>query len=183
MGQGLSSAIRNDLVFGVPSLKDHTEWNAAKCLRGEPTAKEMMPDTDLGRCTKPGSRNMVRRQQDVERSFGTPSIRTDIPMKVFRSVADHQNYGDEPEAIDILFPATQLENGVTERDFVKLRPKQELRSLFEKLGYSYRPAKFNAIFNRSVQCSANILGSQVTIPEGQSTTRGMMIAVQEMHNI
>lgn len=81
-----------------------------------------------------------------------------------------------------MFPATPLENGVTERDFVKLKSKQELRSLFEKLGYSYRPAKFNAIFNRSVQVSQGILGAQA-VPEGLSTTRGMMVAVQEMHDI
>ena len=29
------------------------------------------------------------------RAFGTPSIRTDIPKKDVRSVADTQNYGDE----------------------------------------------------------------------------------------
>ena len=61
---------------------------------------------------------MVRCEADKERAFGTPTIRTDIPIKVFRSVANHQNYGDEPEVIDIMFPATQLENNVTERDFV-----------------------------------------------------------------
>ena len=116
-----------------------------------------MPDHDLGKCTKPGSRNMVRTEQDSTRAFGTPSIRKDIPNKLFRSVADHQNYGDEPEVIEILFPKTNLNNGVTETDFTKLRSKAELRSLFEKLGYSYRPAKFNAIFNRSVQCSKELL--------------------------
>jgi len=76
-------------VYGAPSLKDHTEWNAGKCLQGEPTEKMLAHDTDLGKCTKPGSRNMVRREEDRHRAFGTPSIRTDIPMKVFRSVADH----------------------------------------------------------------------------------------------
>lgn len=48
-----------------------------------------MPDHDLGKCTKPGSRNMVRTEQDSTRAFGTPSIRKDIPNKLFRSVADH----------------------------------------------------------------------------------------------
>jgi hypothetical protein len=33
-------------------------------------------------------------------------------MKQFKSVADHQNYGDEPEAIDILFPASNAEIGI-----------------------------------------------------------------------
>jgi len=112
-----------------------------------------MPDPDLGKCTKPGSRNMLRTPLDSDRAFGCPSVRTDIPMKVFRSVADHQNYGDEPEAIDILFPSTHLELGVTEADFSKLRNKADLRSMFEHIGYSYKPGKFNAIFNRSVQLS------------------------------
>ena len=97
-------------------------------------------------------------------------------MKTFKSVADHQNYGDEPDAIDILFPATPLENSITEADFTKLRSKADLRTLFEKLGYSYKPAKFNAIFHRSVELSFSILNK--SIADGHSTTRGMMIAVQ-----
>lgn len=59
LGQGLPEKV-NNMAFGAPSLKDHNEWNAAKCLRGEPTLKELIPDADLGRCTKPGSRNTVR---------------------------------------------------------------------------------------------------------------------------
>jgi hypothetical protein len=48
-----------------------------------------MPDADLGKCTKPGSRNMVRTPLDTDRAFGCPSIRTDIPMKTFKSVANY----------------------------------------------------------------------------------------------
>jgi hypothetical protein len=46
-----------------------------------------------------------------------PTIRSDIPFKVKRSVADFMNYGDEPEAIDLLFPATFTELGISEYDF------------------------------------------------------------------
>ena len=56
---------------------------------GEPTIKELMPDKDLGVCVRPGSRNIVRRPEDKDRAFGCPSVRTDIPMKVSKSVADH----------------------------------------------------------------------------------------------
>ena len=79
--------------------------------------KELRPDDDLGKCVKPGSRNMVRRPEDKNRAFGCPTIRTDIPYKEFKSVADYQNYGDEPEAIDLLFPSTFQEMGITEQDF------------------------------------------------------------------
>jgi hypothetical protein len=43
-------------------------------------------------------------------------------MPAKKSVADYQNYGDEPEAIDVLFPATFSEYGVTESEFLQLRP-------------------------------------------------------------
>jgi hypothetical protein len=32
-------------------------------------------------------------------------------------VADFQNYGDEPEAVDLLYPATMTDIGITEVDF------------------------------------------------------------------
>jgi hypothetical protein len=77
-----------------------------------------MPEKDLGISAKIGARNMVRRPEDAHRAFGCPTVRTDIPMKKIKSVADYQNYGDEPEAIDILFPATFSEIGVTEAEFL-----------------------------------------------------------------
>lgn len=77
----------------------------------------MQPDDDLGRSTKVGTRNVVRKPEDNNRVFGTPTIRTDIPFKDKRSIADFNNYGDEPEAIDLLFPSTFTEMGITEYDF------------------------------------------------------------------
>lgn len=34
-----------------------------------------------------------------------------------------QNYGDEPEAVDLLFPSNFSENGVSEHDFRELRTR------------------------------------------------------------
>lgn len=114
LGQG--QAPRNkDFTYGISNnVKD---WNAAKCLMGEPTIDELIPDKDLGRSMKLNCTNQIRRPQDANRSFGCPSIRTDIPFKVWRSVADYNNYGDEPEAVDLLFPSTATELGITEADF------------------------------------------------------------------
>jgi hypothetical protein len=47
----------------------------------------------------------VRKEEDRHRSFGIPTIRQDIYQPKKRSVADYQNYGDEPEAVDLLFPS------------------------------------------------------------------------------
>lgn len=114
LGQGLN--LTSDMVFGTKN--DAKGWNAAKCIHGVPSdIKEVMPDNDLGRCTKVGSRNVVRKESDRNRAFGVPSVRTDIPNKKMKSVADHQNYGDEPEAIDLLSPSTFVELGISEVDF------------------------------------------------------------------
>lgn len=79
----------------------------------------MLPDHDLAKSVKPNCRNVVRKEEDVNRSFGVPTVRTDIPYKVFKSVADYQNYGDEPEAVDVLWPSNFSEYGVSEHDFRK----------------------------------------------------------------
>ena len=64
-------------------------WNAAKCIHGEPNERELQPDQDLGKSNKTGCRNVVRKPEDENRVFGTPTIRTDIPFKEKRSVADY----------------------------------------------------------------------------------------------
>lgn len=84
------------------------------CLTGDATDNEMMPDKDLGQCIKPGCKNEVRNKNDLNRVFGAPTIRMDIPFKEKKSMADHQNYGDEPEAIDLLYPNTFTELGISE---------------------------------------------------------------------
>ena len=104
-------------MFGVRNIVGNDVWNAAKCIQGEPTTKQLEPDNDLGKCTKIGCRNTVRKPEDSNRVFGCPTIRTDIPFKEKRSVADYNNYGDEPEAVDLLFPSTFTEIGITEYDF------------------------------------------------------------------
>jgi|TARA_B110000902_G_C13956279_1_gene455620 hypothetical protein len=44
----------------------------------------------LGKSIKPNCRNVVREEKDIDRSFGCPTIRKDIPFKTFKSVADYQ---------------------------------------------------------------------------------------------
>lgn len=88
LGQG-KPPMSDDHAFGIKNIVGNNIWNAAKCIHGEPTEKEVQPDNDLGRCTKPGSMNVVRKAEDWNRSFGTPTIRTDIPYKEKRSIADY----------------------------------------------------------------------------------------------
>ena len=76
-------------MFGIKNITGPDQWNAAKCIHGEPNEKELQPDNDLGKSNKPGCRNVVRKPEDINRTFGTPTVRTDIPFKERRSVADY----------------------------------------------------------------------------------------------
>jgi hypothetical protein len=88
MGQGMPP-VPPEQAFGVRNMASPNMWNAAMCIHGEPTEKELQPDSDLGKSNKPGCRNVVRKPEDEARVFGTPTIRTDIPYKEKRSVADY----------------------------------------------------------------------------------------------
>lgn len=62
---------------------------------------------------------------------------------------DLQNYGDEPEAVDLLFPSNYSELGISETDFRKLRSRDEIKAMFTAIGYDYKIGKFNAMYNRA----------------------------------
>lgn len=145
------------------------------CLTGQYTEAEQDPDRDLGKCVKPNCRNELRRPEDSHRVFGTPTIRLDIPGKKQKSVADHQNYGDEPDAVELLFPNTFTELGISESDFATLRDRESIRSLFESIGYQYKIGKFNAIYNRGKEyCNS---------PDDRCSVRGFMEAVRDLDPI
>ena len=78
-----------------------------------------------------------------------PTVRTDVPFKIWRSVADYQNYGDEPEAVDLMYPSSAAEIGISEADFQQLRDRDTIKLLFEKIGFSFKQGKFNALYNRA----------------------------------
>jgi len=88
LGQG-KPPVPEEHAFGVKNLVGGNIWNVGKCISGEPTEKELEPDRDLGKSVKPGARNVVRKPEDENRIFGTPTVRTDIPFKEKRSIADY----------------------------------------------------------------------------------------------
>ncbi len=90
LGQG-KPQVPEDHSFGIKNLQGGggASWNAGRCIHGEPTEKELEPDRDLGVANKNGCRNVVRKPEDANRAFGAPSIRTDIPYKEKKSMADH----------------------------------------------------------------------------------------------
>eukprot|EP00439_Symbiodinium_sp_Y106_P000074 s404_g1.t1 len=111
--------------FGIKSgISDYT---AKSCIQGYCNLEDQLPDQDLGRCLKPGRRNVT-----VEtRAFGVPSVRTDIPAPPpgKRSIADNCSYGDECSAAALLNPQRFENRGVPDRDFLIRRSKDDLRDI------------------------------------------------------
>jgi hypothetical protein len=115
--------------FGVKST--NSESTAKSCIQGFYSLKEQLPDQDLGRCTKPGRRNVT-----VEtRAFGTPSVRTDIPAPHpdKRSCADHTAYGDDCGAAALLNPQRFDSRGISDNEFLVRRRKEEIEPLLNGL--------------------------------------------------
>jgi len=125
-----------------------SEVTARTCILGYYSLNEQLPDQDLGRCIKPGRRNVT----SEKRAFGTPSVRADIPAlpQERRSLADCQNYGDEVGAQALLNPQRFDLQGVPDREFLLRRPKEELKSLLESAGYKFSDTDFDEIWTTAV---------------------------------
>lgn len=118
-------------AYGIKSIS--SDCTARSCILGYYALDEQLPDQDLGRCTKPGRRNVTSHP----RAFGIPSVRTDLAAPPERrSVADLTNYGDECGAAALLNPQRFDNKGVPDREFLLRRPKEELRELVEAGGKS-----------------------------------------------
>lgn len=141
--------VPHDFAFGKSTVSKDP-WNAAKCIHGQPTEKELQPDKDLGRTNKFGFRN-VPRPGDEDRVFGVPTIRKDINKKELKSVADHQNYGDEVGANKLIYPDFWLRHGLDPEDFNTERPKEDIRGIFEAIGEPLKVGKFEAIYNKALE--------------------------------
>eukprot|EP00932_Pfiesteria_piscicida_P017445 SRR837773.4324.p1 GENE.SRR837773.4324~~SRR837773.4324.p1 ORF type:complete len:258 (-),score=85.31 SRR837773.4324:373-1038(-) len=111
--------------FGIKSST--SEYTAQSCIKGYYNLEDQLPDQDLGRCTKPGRRNLTTET----RAFGVPSIRTDIgaPHPSKRSIADECSYGDEPSAASILYPQRFDGMGISDREFLIRRSREDLEEL------------------------------------------------------
>jgi len=127
-------------VFGVKGTLD--QWDAQACIAGDYSYEEQMPDPDLGTSATVGWRNTTTDQ----RSFGCPTVRADIPQPERKSVSDNQNYGDDVNAQFLLYPPQFASAGVEDEAFVQQRDPQEIREIFENIGYKLTDAQFEKIW-------------------------------------
>jgi hypothetical protein len=110
----------------------------------------------LGKATRHGWKNAPK-EGDENRLFGIPTIRYDIPKPKQQSMGDPNNYADETTAVELLFPQPDVLAGVDESDYENVRSKEEIREIFENVGFQFRGSIFDAIFERSKAIHGTIL--------------------------
>jgi hypothetical protein len=64
--------------------------------------------------------------------------------------------------------------GISEYDFNIPRSREEIKVLFERIGFTYKVGKFNAMYNRAIEMTR--AGESVSV-------RAFMQVVNEMHHI
>ena len=131
-------------VFGMPSQKG-PEWGVRECIGNYPVP-EQAPDADLGMSIRPGWRNV----QPDGRTFGTPTIRSDISAPGLKSVADHQNYGDEVGADQLLYPPRFADGGVTSDDFLEARSQGDIAGIFASAGLQMSEEELAATYAKAL---------------------------------
>lgn len=78
--------------------------------------------------------------------FGLPSVRNDVHLPASPSVANTQNYGNEPTAYQLLTPPKCIEVGVKEEHLLQPRGRQEMRELMGEAGIGMGDDEFEAVF-------------------------------------
>jgi len=130
-------------IFGKRSQQG-PEWGVRECI-GNYSPSERAPDEDLGRSVRPGFRNIA----PEKRIFGVPSIRSDISAPAMKSVADHQNYGDEEGCKTLLYPPRFADGGVTQADFLQESSKEDLSDIFRAAGFDLSDEVISDTFERA----------------------------------
>jgi hypothetical protein len=144
---------KNNMQGRIPVPPDHaygikcigSDTTVGDCLRGWYTEEEQKAEPDLGKCIKVGRRNVL----EQGRSYGVPSIRSDITKPDRRSCADTQNYGDEAGASALLHPQRFELMGVPDEDFLLRRDKEEMKSILECA--DIHTQHFDMLFDTAVQ--------------------------------
>ena len=108
----------------------------------------MKEDIDLGKDVHNSYKlkNKQPSERDVNRVYGVPTIRDDLPVKQLKSVTDIKNYGDEPDAYELLYPHPENIAGVDDEDFEELMTKDEIYELIQNYNFDIPKEEFNLIY-------------------------------------
>ena len=142
-------------TFGKGS-KLGEQWNAGRCIHGDETTvntESLKPEEDLGRDWHYASKLKSLRptQNNLTRVYGVPTIRRDLPKRIVKSITDIKNYGDEPDAYDLLYPHPEAIRGVYDEDFEKLLTKEEIYEQMKKYDFIIPEKEYDIMFDVAIK--------------------------------
>ena len=175
----------DDHTFGLGS--NFEEWNVGKCIHGDQSTlnkNNLEPDIDLGRDVhyKNRVKNLQPSQRDLNRTYGVPSIRNDLPKKELKSVSDIKNYGDEPDAYELLYPHPEHNLGIDDADFEELMTKEEIYDVIKKYDFIIPEDEFNLMYQVGLKNYPNSDG-KMSPKSFISTMRNLKREYQKYRNI
>ncbi|XP_075067366.1 EF-hand domain-containing family member B [Mixophyes fleayi] len=80
------------------------------------------------------------------RTYGIPTVRTDIAPPRFQRVSDRNTYGDGPNAFGLLWPSIFTQHMVYKRDISKSRPKEEIAKILRNTGVNIPDNTFEELW-------------------------------------
>ncbi|XP_078284009.1 EF-hand domain-containing family member B [Rhinoraja longicauda] len=83
------------------------------------------------------------------RTYGVPTIRTDLAAPRFRRISDTINYGDEATATGLLNPSIFAQRHVYEKDMFLGRSKEEIKRIFCKAGVDMTRETFEEVWTQA----------------------------------
>ena len=83
------------------------------------------------------------------RSFGVPTIRSDLPAPRTKRVGDQKNYGEQSDVYGLINPSIYTSHGLMEKDFFLVRSKDDIKSVFEAMKLGLSDNEFDTVYNKA----------------------------------
>lgn len=125
------------------------------------SAKVLKKQVDTGNQEYITSSSMINSTVDKakilegHRSYGIPTIRSDLPAPRIRRVGDSTNYGDESDSFGLLNPSLYSNKGVYEQDFFRPRSQQTIHRIFDSIGVEINPETFQQLWEKAKEQQQN----------------------------
>ncbi|XP_013871843.1 EF-hand domain-containing family member B [Austrofundulus limnaeus] len=104
------------------------------------------------------------------RAFGTPTVRSDLPLPRVKRVGDSRNYGDASTAADLLNPSVSAARGVHAEHFLQPRTKGEIAEIFRNVGVNISEEAFEETWKLA----------SMKRPDGKVCVEGFRNALKEI---
>ncbi|CAH8619268.1 unnamed protein product [Schistosoma bovis] len=116
--------------------------------------------------------------------LGEKSLQLDKLVPKFRRTTDHAHYGDEAGVGSIISPSIFTDYGLTNRDLLTLRNKQDTLNLFTEANLCHlfnTPLSFDKVWQMALSFDKALLGNKQPKTDDQVTLQSFKDALFKLH--